>query len=105
MSNSTMTRRTMLGLGAACAARFGMILPDAYEPSARHNQLEMGSIRSHFPILNQTVRDKPLIYFDTAATAQRPTEVINTLAQFYSRENANPAPNLHYLARQSFDAY
>jgi len=95
----------MLGLGAACAARFGMILPDAYEPSARHNQLEMGSIRSHFPILNQAVRGKPLIYFDTAATAQRPTEVINTIAQFYSRENANPAPNLHYLARQSFDAY
>ena len=65
----------------------------------------MAGLPSDFPALQQTVNGHPLIYFDTAATAQRPAEVINAITEFYRRENANPAPNLHFLAKRSFDAY
>ena len=51
------------------------------------------------------VNGKQLIYFDTAATAQRPSDVINAVTEFYSRENANPAPNLHSLAKRAFEAF
>lgn len=62
-------------------------------------------MRKHFPVLDELVNGNSLIYFDTAATAQRPREVIDAIADFYSRINANPAPNLHTLAKLSFDAY
>jgi selenocysteine lyase/cysteine desulfurase len=58
-----------------------------------------------FPLSIKLVNGKRLIYFDTAATAQRPREVIDALTEFYSRDNGNPAPNLHSLARRSFETY
>ena len=63
------------------------------------------SAAAHFPALRQSTNGKPLIYFDTAATAQRPREVIDALSAFYSHDNANPAPNLHSLAKRSFEVY
>jgi cysteine desulfurase / selenocysteine lyase len=72
----------------------------------RHNpKVNADDIKSHFPTLQRTVNGYPLIYLDTAATAQRPMEVINAITRFYSSENANPAPNLHTLAKRSFEAY
>ncbi len=46
-------------------------------------------IREDFPILRQTVRDKPLVYLDNAATTQKPQSVIDTLLQYYGAQNAN----------------
>ena len=69
--------------------------------STQPHKREIDGIKSHFPVLEQTVNGHPLVYFDTAATAQRPTEVIHAITEFYRRENANPAPNLHSLAKRS----
>ena len=60
---------------------------------------------SHFPALQQVINNNKLIYFDTAATAQRPREVIDAVSHFYSHDNANPAPNLHSLAKRAFETY
>jgi cysteine desulfurase / selenocysteine lyase len=57
--------------------------------------------RSHFPALDQEVNGQPLIYLDSAATTQRPREVISAITEFYSRNNANPGPTLHALARRA----
>ena len=96
----------MLRLGLTCGASL-LAKPGAGLSIDRPNRtpgIEQ-SPSSRFPALNQTVNGKRLIYFDTAATAQRPREVIDALTEFYSRDNANPAPNLHSLAKRSFEAY
>ncbi|MFB3112216.1 MAG: aminotransferase class V-fold PLP-dependent enzyme, partial [Gemmatimonadales bacterium] len=46
-------------------------------------------VRRDFPILQTTVNDRPLVYLDNAATAQKPQTVIDALTRFYSCENAN----------------
>lgn len=57
--------------------------------------------RSHFPALQSRVNGHPLIYFDTAATAQRPRAVIETMSRFYEVTNANPGSTLHTRAREA----
>lgn len=57
--------------------------------------------RRHFPALEQTISGHPLVYLDTAATSQRPNEVIDAVAKFYRRNNANPGSTLHTLARRA----
>jgi cysteine desulfurase / selenocysteine lyase len=58
-----------------------------------------------FPVLQQKVNGHPLLYLDTAATAQRPRYVVEALTDFYLHFNANPAGNLHHLARRSYEMY
>ncbi|MBC7898397.1 MAG: aminotransferase class V-fold PLP-dependent enzyme [Cytophagaceae bacterium] len=57
--------------------------------------------RSAFPSLGQRVNGHPLVYLDTAATALRPTPVIDALVRFYRGDNANPSAGLHTLARRA----
>ena len=105
MYNTQQTRREMLRLltcGAGLLAKPGAGL--SIDRPSRTPGIDQSS-SSRFPALDQTVNGKRLIYFDTAATAQRPREVIDVLTEFYSRDNANPAPNLHSLAKRSFEAY
>jgi cysteine desulfurase / selenocysteine lyase len=52
------------------------------------------SWRSDFPVLDQLVNGRPLIYLDSAATTQRPTSVIDAIVDFYRRDNANPGAAL-----------
>lgn len=59
----------------------------------------------HFPALDQRVNGRRLVYFDSAATAQRPRQVIDALNQFHTRDNANPASALHTLARRADAAF
>src|SRR6476620_7211887 len=61
----------------------------------------MADWRSHFPSLIQTVNGHPLAYLDTAATSQRPIEVMNAVMDFYRRDNANPGRTLHTLAQRA----
>jgi cysteine desulfurase/selenocysteine lyase len=61
--------------------------------------------RRHFPALDQTVEGRPLVYLDTAATAQRPDAVIEAVTRFYRQDNANPGRTLHALARRAYEAY
>ncbi len=55
-------------------------------------------IRQMFPVLHQEVHGKPLIYFDNAATTQKPQPVIDSLAGYYLRDNANIHRGAHALA-------
>jgi len=61
--------------------------------------------RRHFPALAQSVNGYPLAYLDTAATAQRPDEVIEAVNAFYRTDNANPGRTLHAPARRAWEAY
>ncbi|MEQ8473775.1 MAG: cysteine desulfurase [Marinoscillum sp.] len=58
-------------------------------------------IRKQFPILNQEVNGKPLIYFDNAATSQTPQAVIDALVNYYQKDNANIHRGIHTLAERA----
>jgi len=62
-------------------------------------------IRDDFPILDQKVHGHPLVYFDNAATAQKPRSVIAALTRFYEEDNANVHRGIHELSRRSTEAY
>src|SRR4030095_5222505 len=61
--------------------------------------------RAQFPALRQRINGYPLAYLDTAAPAQRREAVIREMVDFYQRDNANPAPTLHSLARRAHADY
>jgi cysteine desulfurase/selenocysteine lyase len=61
--------------------------------------------RQDFPILRETVRGKPLVWLDNAATTQKPRAVIDRLSHFYEHENSNIHRAAHELAARSTDAY
>lgn len=61
--------------------------------------------RSDFPILQREINGKPLIYFDNAATTQKPQAVIGRLSDFLAHENANIHRGVHYLSMQATDAF
>ncbi|KOP25686.1 cysteine desulfurase [Hapalosiphon sp. MRB220] len=62
-------------------------------------------VRLDFPILQQEVNDKPLVYFDNAATSQKPLFVLNTLRDYYEQYNANVHRGVHTLSAKATDAY
>ena len=66
---------------------------------------DVHSIRQDFPILQERVNGKPLIWFDNAATTQKPRCVIDRLTYFYEHENSNVHRAAHELAARSTDAY
>ena len=59
------------------------------------------AIRADFPILDQQVHGKPLIYFDNAATSQKPRAVIDALRNYYQRDNANVHRGIHELSNRA----
>ncbi|MCU0442292.1 MAG: cysteine desulfurase [Bacteroidia bacterium] len=63
--------------------------------------IDIESIRNQFPILHQDVNGMPLIYFDNAATTQKPQRVIDALVKYYSLDNANIHRAAHTLASRS----
>ena len=67
--------------------------------------LDVNAIRKDFPILHQKVNGKDLIWFDNAATTQKPKSVIDGVARFYERDNSNIHRAAHTLAARSTDAY
>lgn len=62
-------------------------------------------IRKLFPILNQEVNGKPLVYLDSAATSQKPVSVIETLDRYYREYNSNVHRGVHTLGTKATDAY
>jgi cysteine desulfurase/selenocysteine lyase len=62
-------------------------------------------VRSDFPVLTREVHGKPLVYFDTAASAQRPVAVIEAIDDFYRRHNANVHRGVHSLSQEATDLY
>jgi len=67
--------------------------------------LDAAKIRQDFPILNQNVNGKPLVFLDSAATSQKPLQVIQTLNDYYTKYNSNVHRAAHTLAAKSTEAY
>ncbi|WP_319449094.1 MULTISPECIES: family 2A encapsulin nanocompartment cargo protein cysteine desulfurase [unclassified Mycobacterium] len=74
-------------------------------PAGDHEVFDVTTLRADFPILSETVNGKPLIWFDNAATTQKPQAVIDRLAYFYAHENSNIHRAAHELAARATDAY
>jgi cysteine desulfurase/selenocysteine lyase len=70
-----------------------------------HEVFDVNAVRADFPILQETVNGKPLIWFDNAATTQKPQVVIDRLSYFYEHENSNIHRAAHELASRATDAY
>jgi cysteine desulfurase/selenocysteine lyase len=66
---------------------------------------DIKSVRSDFPILQRTVHGKPLVYLDSAASAQRPLAVINAVDDFYRNHNANIHRGVHSLSQEATELY
>lgn len=62
-------------------------------------------LRKDFPILSRKVNGKELVYFDNAATSQKPLQVINAVKDFYSRYNANIHRGFHTLSQEASKLY
>ncbi|MFI6172912.1 family 2A encapsulin nanocompartment cargo protein cysteine desulfurase [Nocardia sp. NPDC051052] len=74
-------------------------VPDAHPP------FDVQAVRNDFPILRERVNGHPLVWFDNAATTQKPRPVIDRIAHFYEHENSNIHRAAHELAARSTDAY
>jgi cysteine desulfurase / selenocysteine lyase len=72
---------------------------------SENETFDVPAIRKDFPILNQKVNGHDLIWFDNAATTQKPRSVIDTITRFYESDNSNIHRAAHTLAARSTDAY
>ena len=80
-------------------------VPDLHQRSGARIPFDVHAIRRDFPILQERVNGKPLVWFDNAATTQKPKAVIDRLVHFYEHENSNVHRAAHELAARSTDAY
>ncbi len=79
----------------------------AYEINApqRQTAFDVNRVRADFPILNQQVYGRPLVYLDNAATSQKPSVVIDALNDYYTKANANVHRGVHYLSQLATREY
>ncbi|MBI4546546.1 MAG: cysteine desulfurase [Ignavibacteriae bacterium] len=73
--------------------------------SRLHKTFDVRKIRKDFPILNQKVDGKPLVYLDNAATSQKPQVVIDAMVKYYLEENSNIHRGVHYLSEKATQSY
>ena len=66
---------------------------------------DVNKIRQDFPILNQKIYGKPLVYLDNAASTQKPAIVIDTISKYYSGQNSNVHRGVHYLSMMATEAF
>jgi len=67
--------------------------------------LDIKKIRADFPILNRKVNGQPLVYFDNAATSQKPLQVIDKIVEYYTLYNANIHRGVHALSQEATDIF
>jgi len=72
---------------------------------SRNTQLSIDRIRTDFPILSTKVNGKPLVYFDNAATTQRPIQVIEAIDKFYRETNSNVHRGVHELSERATEQF
>jgi cysteine desulfurase / selenocysteine lyase len=70
-----------------------------------NSKTNFAALRKDFPILDQKVHGQPLIYFDNAATSQKPRAVIDALVHYYERDNANVHRGIHELSNRATNAF
>lgn len=84
-----------------------MVAPgELHSSPSSHSTFDVERIRHDFPILSTQVKGRPLVYLDSAATAQRPQVVIDAVNRFYTEQNANVHRGVHHLsevATREFD--
>lgn len=66
---------------------------------------DINKVREDFPILSRTIYDRPLVYFDNAATTQKPRTVVDSIANEYYSVNANVHRGVHYLSQQATELH
>ena len=101
------------GVGADAQQRFGFLadvpaaqsMPGAATPLFLPSTFDVHAVRRDFPILSERVNGRPLVWFDNAATTQKPQAVIDRLTYFYEHENSNIHRAAHELAARATDAY
>ncbi len=71
----------------------------------KETMLDIEKIRADFPILDEKINGKDLVYFDNAATTQKPLPVLNALANYYGHYNANIHRGIHHLAEKATSAF
>ena len=67
--------------------------------------IDVYAIRRQFPVLDREVKGKPLVYFDNAATSQKPQVVIDAMVKYYTGYNANIHRGIHTLAEEATAAF
>jgi cysteine desulfurase/selenocysteine lyase len=95
------TDRSFYFVDSAAPAHSGV--PQA--SSSAHPRFDINAVRRDFPILQERVNGRPLVWFDNAATTQKPRAVIERLKHFYEHENSNIHRAAHELAARATDAY
>jgi cysteine desulfurase/selenocysteine lyase len=83
----------------------GAMTAEASSLIVHRSSLDVEKVRRDFPILSRTVRGKPLVYLDNAATTQKPRAVIDRIVRYYSEENSNVHRGVHYLSEVATAAY
>jgi cysteine desulfurase/selenocysteine lyase len=83
----------------------GAVSAEVATPTRREAGPDWERVRADFPILEQKVHGQPLIYFDNAATSQKPRAVIEALRRYYERDNANVHRGIHELSNRATAAY
>src|SRR5437870_8187470 len=81
------------------------MITEATIPDSRKKTIDWESVRADFPILHQKVHGHPLIYFDNAATSQKPRAVIDAVRNYYERDNANVHRGIHELSNRATAAF
>ncbi len=79
--------------------------PTSIEVAECPTGLDPGNLRRDFPILDQQVHGKPLVYLDNAATTQKPQAVIDALVHYYKHDNANVHRGVHELSQRATNDY
>lgn len=67
--------------------------------------IDVARVRADFPILERTVHGRPLVYLDSAATSQRPRQVIEAVSTFYAEHNANAHRGIHQLGEEATELF
>ena len=80
-------------------------LREPRQPMHQPEGFDVATIRKDFPVLHQLIHGKQLVWFDNAATTQKPLSVINAVAHFYATDNSNIHRGAHTLAARATDAY
>jgi cysteine desulfurase/selenocysteine lyase len=81
------------------------MITEAARPRQQKAKVNWSALRADFPILDQQVHGQPLIYFDNAATSQKPRAVLDALRHYYERDNANVHRGIHELSNRATTAF
>jgi cysteine desulfurase/selenocysteine lyase len=81
------------------------MITEAARPRQQKAKVNWSALRADFPILDQQVHGQPLIYFDNAATSQKPRAVLDALRHYYEHDNANVHRGIHELSNRATAAF